>query len=159
MGDRRRLSARVTAARRDAVMFVRTYLQGRAPEPLVARRPRRPSPTVVARDAEVVAPAMPARREVEPSSDVHPATVSRDGETTRFEVSAGETLLAAGLRAGARMPFSCTVGGCGTCKCRVVEGEVAMEEPNCLSLEERARGFVLACVARPCGPIVVEIDG
>ncbi len=103
--------------------------------------------------------SQPAQREAPVSTDPQPATVTRSGATKHFEVPAGETLLAAGLRAGVRMPFSCTMGGCGACKCRLVDGEVAMEAPNCLSPEERAQGFVLACVARPRGPVAVEVDG
>jgi len=103
--------------------------------------------------------SQPAEREAPPPTGPQPARVTRGGVTEEVVVSAGETLLAAGLRAGARMPFSCTMGGCGACKCRLVEGEVTMEEPNCLSPEERADGFVLACVARPCGPVAVEVDG
>jgi hypothetical protein len=32
-----------------------------------------------------------------------------------------------------------------------------MEEPNCLTAEERARGQVLACVARPLTPVTLEV--
>jgi ring-1,2-phenylacetyl-CoA epoxidase subunit PaaE len=34
-----------------------------------------------------------------------------------------------------------------------------MEEPNCLTTEERERGYVLACVSRPCTPVTVEVEG
>lgn len=80
----------------------------------------------------------------------------RMDETTRSVTTrAGETLLEAGLRAGAEMPFSCTLGGCGACRVRLDSGEVWMESPNCLTPEERAAGQVLACVAHARGPCVV----
>lgn len=75
----------------------------------------------------------------------------------RVLVAAGQTVLEAGLGAGEAMPFSCAMGGCGACKVKLEEGEVDMEEPSCLSREERAAGYVLACVARPRGPIVVQV--
>jgi ring-1,2-phenylacetyl-CoA epoxidase subunit PaaE len=48
------------------------------------------------------------------------------------------------------------MGGCAACKVKLVSGEVEMEEPNCLTPEERAQGFVLACVGRQRGPVTVE---
>lgn len=68
----------------------------------------------------------------------------------------GESILDAGLRAGLRLEFSCTVGGCGHCKLRVLDGAVRLDEPNCLSPEERADGFTLACSACATTPITVE---
>lgn len=68
----------------------------------------------------------------------------------------GESILDAGLRAGLRLDFSCTVGGCGHCKLRVAEGEVLLDEPNCLSPEERAAGYTLACSACATTAIAVE---
>lgn len=79
------------------------------------------------------------------------------GERRTLTVRADETLLEAGLGAGAAMPFSCAMGGCGACKVRLVEGAVSMQEPNCLSDEERAAGYVLACVSCPRSPVAVEI--
>lgn len=72
-------------------------------------------------------------------------------------VQPGETLLEAGLGAGAPMPFSCAMGGCAACKGKLVSGEVRSEEPNCLLPAERAEGFVLTCCSRPLGPARVEI--
>ena len=68
----------------------------------------------------------------------------------------GETMLEAGLREGLPLPFSCTVGGCGSCKVQIAEGTVALNEPNCLSPEERAAGFTLACSAYALQRVVVE---
>lgn len=73
-------------------------------------------------------------------------------------VQPGETLLAAGLAAGAAMPYSCTMGGCGTCKGWLKRGEVTMTEPNCLTDEERQAGYILCCVARPLSDVAVEVD-
>ena len=85
-----------------------------------------------------------------------PVAIRIDGRTHRTTAWPGATVLEAGLAAGAPMPFSCAVGGCGACKLKVLEGSVEVEEPNCLTAAERAAGFVLACVGRPCGPCVLE---
>ena len=63
-------------------------------------------------------------------------------------VAPDQTILEAGLSAGNAMRYSCAMGGCGSCKVRLTEGQVDMEEPSCLSAEERAAGYVLACVSR-----------
>lgn len=72
-------------------------------------------------------------------------------------VAAEQTVLEAGLGAGLAMPYSCAMGGCGACRVMRVEGEIEMEEPNCLSEKERAAGYVLACVSRAKSPCTVEV--
>lgn len=72
-------------------------------------------------------------------------------------VRPGDTILEAGLAAGAPMPFSCAMGGCAACKCRLVSGEVVHEEPDCLSPEEREDGWILACSSRPLGNVEIEV--
>ena len=70
-----------------------------------------------------------------------------EGHDQPVTAQAGDTLLAALLRAGLPFPFSCQTGNCGTCKCQLLAGEVeelAYAE-HTLSAAERARGIVLAC--------------
>ncbi|ACY15733.1 Oxidoreductase FAD-binding domain protein [Haliangium ochraceum DSM 14365] len=74
-----------------------------------------------------------------------------------FEVGAGQSVLDAALAAGVSLPFSCTMGGCGACKLRRRAGDLLMEEPNCLSTDERAAGYVLSCVGRPSGPVELSL--
>jgi ferredoxin-NADP reductase len=74
----------------------------------------------------------------------------------RVTARAGQTLLQAGLEAGIDLPSSCTMGGCGACKVRKLEGSVVMSEPNCLSEAEREAGWVLACCAYADTNVVLE---
>lgn len=69
---------------------------------------------------------------------------------------AGESILDAGLRAGLKLEFSCTVGGCGHCKLKVLDGTPLLNEPNCLSESERGAGWTLACSACATGPLTVD---
>ncbi|MEZ4340835.1 MAG: ferredoxin--NADP reductase [Sandaracinaceae bacterium] len=85
------------------------------------------------------------------------ARIRANGRDTIAPVPPGQTLLEAGLAAGVAMPFSCAMGGCAACKCKLAEGEVAMDEPSCLTDAEREDGWVLACSARPLGPVRVEV--
>jgi ring-1,2-phenylacetyl-CoA epoxidase subunit PaaE len=84
-------------------------------------------------------------------------TVRTGGRERAFVVAAGRTVLEAAIAAGVDMPFSCSVGGCGTCIVRLAEGRVEMDEPNCLTTQERAEGKVLACVSRPASPCSFEV--
>ncbi|MBS9534669.1 ferredoxin--NADP reductase [Mycobacterium sp. M1] len=68
----------------------------------------------------------------------------------------GETILEAGLRHGVKLDYSCTVGGCGACKVRMVSGAVSIDEPNCLTDAEKANGETLACSAYALEPAVVD---
>ncbi|HET7280428.1 MAG TPA: 1,2-phenylacetyl-CoA epoxidase subunit PaaE [Dermatophilaceae bacterium] len=77
-------------------------------------------------------------------------TVNLDGRTSRIEMpSREETILDATLRVRPDAPFSCTGGVCGTCRARLVEGEVRMDRNYALEPEEVAAGIVLACQSHP----------
>lgn len=98
----------------------------------------------------------PAARAALPTEPVT-MRVRAGGRDTIAPVAPGQTLLEAGLAAGVAMPFSCAMGGCAACKCKLTEGEVVMDEPNCLTERERDEGFVLACSTRPLGPVRLEV--
>jgi ferredoxin len=70
-----------------------------------------------------------------------------------------ETVLAAILRSGAKVVFGCRGGGCGTCKMRLISGQV--EHGRCsaavLSHEEMVAGSFLSCQARPLSDLTVEL--
>lgn len=77
-------------------------------------------------------------------------TVNLDGRTTVIDMpSREETILDATLRSRPDAPFSCTGGICGTCRARVVSGEVRMDRNYALEPDEVSRGIVLACQSHP----------
>lgn len=87
------------------------------------------------------------------------ASIQLDGHA--FDAAPGETLLDAAQRAGVALPFSCRVGGCGTCRCRVLEGTVEerTESAYLLSDDEIATGVVLACQGVPRGAVrIARVD-
>lgn len=92
------------------------------------------------------------------SSRPERVTVRRSGAERAVTVRPGESILDASLAAGVPLPFSCAMGGCGTCRVTLAEGEVQMAEPTCLSPAEREAGQVLTCVGHPRGPVVIEVD-
>jgi ring-1,2-phenylacetyl-CoA epoxidase subunit PaaE len=77
-------------------------------------------------------------------------TVNLDGRTTRIEMpTKDETILNATLRSRPDAPYSCTGGVCGTCRARLVSGEVRMDRNYALEPEEVEAGIVLACQSHP----------
>ena len=77
-------------------------------------------------------------------------TINLDGRTTVIPMpSREETILDATLRVRPDAPYSCTGGVCGTCRARVVAGEVRMDRNYALEPEEVAAGVVLACQSHP----------
>lgn len=75
-----------------------------------------------------------------------------------FSCADDDTVLRAGLRAGLGLAYECNVGGCGTCKYELVEGEVhtLWEEAPGLNPRDRQRGRKLACQTVPRGHCVIK---
>lgn len=71
------------------------------------------------------------------------------GRTSEVRVRPGEVVLDAVLRVRADAPYACKGGVCGTCRARVVTGEVAMDVAWALEPDEVAAGYVLTCQGRP----------
>ncbi len=74
---------------------------------------------------------------------------SLGGQTFSTRLSSGKTILKGLLDAGANPPYSCEAGICGTCRCNVKQGKVAMKRNAILSAEELRDGWVLSCQSLP----------
>ena len=57
---------------------------------------------------------------------------------------------------GVQIPSDCRVGVCGTCKTKLLSGEVRMETEDGLSEEDKSRGMILPCVSMPETDIKLE---
>lgn len=75
-----------------------------------------------------------------------------------FVVEKKETVLAAALRQGVMLPYSCRNGACGTCKGKLLSGRVdyGTYEAKAMSEAEREQGHALFCQARPLSDLVIE---
>ena len=77
-------------------------------------------------------------------------TIVRDGIARDFVFTKGQaSVLDAASSAGLEVPFSCTSGVCGTCRAKLLEGQLRMERNYALAPDEVAAGFVLCCQAHP----------
>jgi len=72
------------------------------------------------------------------------------------QVSSGSTLLDAAERNGVQIPFGCRQGQCGTCATRVLSGTVHMDVEAGLTAEQKKAGYVLPCVSRAEGTVVLS---
>ena len=88
---------------------------------------------------------MSFRVQIEPSG--HAFTVDRE-----------ETLLHAALRHGVGLPYGCRSGVCGTCLCRIKEGEVYYPNGAPDPLANEAPGACLTCQAVPLGDLVISAN-
>jgi vanillate O-demethylase ferredoxin subunit len=55
---------------------------------------------------------------------------------------------------GVKIPTSCEQGMCGTCKIKVLEGEIDHRDKR-LSPQQKEEGFFLACVSRAKSDLLV----
>ena len=76
----------------------------------------------------------------------------------QFSCDAGESILAAAIRAGVGLPYGCKNGACGSCKGKLVSGqaEIGAHQERALSAAEREAGQTLFCCAMPQSDVVIE---
>lgn len=83
---------------------------------------------------------------------------SKTGEAA-FDCGIHETILHAGLRQGLSLPYECATGTCGTCRARVVSGEVDVrwkEAPGGARLKPE-KGDILMCQTRALSDCVLKV--
>jgi ring-1,2-phenylacetyl-CoA epoxidase subunit PaaE len=77
-------------------------------------------------------------------------TITLDGRATTFDVArGGPRILDAALAVRGDAPYACKGGVCGTCRAKLVSGDVAMDRNYALEPDEIESGFVLACQSTP----------
>lgn len=83
---------------------------------------------------------------------------SKSGEAA-FHCGDRETILHAGLRQGLTLPYECATGTCGTCRARVMSGEVEVrwnEAPGAAKLK-RDKGDILMCQTHARSDCVLRV--
>jgi len=86
-----------------------------------------------------------------PRISIQPAGIELD-------VEGKNTILQTALEQGVAFPHNCRVGGCGACKCKLVEGKVKelTDKSYLLSAEEMQQGYILGCQAVPLSDVLIE---
>jgi ring-1,2-phenylacetyl-CoA epoxidase subunit PaaE len=87
-------------------------------------------------------------------------SVKLDGIVFDFKLSYnGQSVLDAALKQGADLPYACKGGVCCTCKARLLEGKVEMDENWGLEADEIEAGYILTCQSHPrTEKIFVDFD-
>ncbi len=87
------------------------------------------------------------------------ATIILDGQTTEIEIGEKDTILEAAIDAGIDPPFACQIGACSTCRAKLQQGKVSMDEREALTDSEIEEGYVLTCQSHPLtNTLVVDYD-
>ena len=75
-----------------------------------------------------------------------------------FPIEAHETILEAAIKHGYTLPYSCRDGVCGTCKGKVISGQVdyGKYQDSTLTEAEKAGGMALFCCAKPLSDLTLE---
>jgi ferredoxin-NADP reductase len=71
------------------------------------------------------------------------------------QLAPGSTLLDLAEQNDVKIPYGCRQGLCGTCATRVLSGAVQMDEEAGLTAEQKNAGYVLPCVSRADGTVVL----
>jgi len=87
-------------------------------------------------------------------------TAKLDGVIFDFDVEYdGDSIIDAALFQGIELPYSCKGGVCGTCKAKLLEGEVEMDAHYALEPEEIEQGYILTCQSHPkTEKVVIDYD-
>lgn len=79
------------------------------------------------------------------------------GPKGQFEATDAETLLEAATRAKRPWSYSCRIGRCSSCRCRVLSGDTHVRAPELgLDEAEKEEGWILACVRTPASDLELE---
>src|SRR5882757_8246195 len=76
-----------------------------------------------------------------------------------MDVEEGEWVLDAAFRQGIAVMHGCKEGQCGSCKCRLIDGDVELDKYSTFALPdyERDSNHILLCRARAYSDITVEL--
>lgn len=86
--------------------------------------------------------------------------ITISGQDISFESQKNQSILDAALKSKIKFPYSCQSGSCGSCKCRLLEGETHEEfsSEGTLDRAEIQSGMILACQNTAVNDIVIEVD-
>jgi ring-1,2-phenylacetyl-CoA epoxidase subunit PaaE len=87
-------------------------------------------------------------------------TIRLDGISWDVDIPMdGPTILEAATQAGADLPYACRAGVCASCRAKLMQGKVIMEQNYALAEEELEEGFILTCQAHPASDkLVIDFD-
>ena len=86
-------------------------------------------------------------------------TFRLSGREETTPLAPGESILEATLQVRPDAPYACMGGACGTCRAKLVEGTVEMDQNFALGPADLEAGYVLTCQSHPTSACVsVDFD-
>jgi ring-1,2-phenylacetyl-CoA epoxidase subunit PaaE len=82
------------------------------------------------------------------------AIIILNGHEHEITVPKGTTILEAAKDEDLDPPYACQIGVCTTCRAKLLEGQVEMDEREGLSDSEISQGYILTCQSHPTTPKV-----
>jgi CDP-4-dehydro-6-deoxyglucose reductase len=78
---------------------------------------------------------------------------------SEFATTLDLNLLDSALASGITLPYSCKIGRCSTCKCRVLQGQTkVLQSETGLSDTEKSEGWILSCVRFAQTDLTLEVE-
>jgi ferredoxin len=86
-------------------------------------------------------------------------TFTLGGRQDTFDLVPGDSILEGALQRRSDAPYACMGGACGTCRAKLVDGDVQMDHNFALGQAELDAGYILTCQSHPTTPFVaVDYD-
>ncbi|MBX9642455.1 MAG: fatty acid desaturase [Mycobacteriaceae bacterium] len=86
-------------------------------------------------------------------------TFTLSGKQWTYDLTPGDSILEGALQVRDDAPYACMGGACGTCRAKLVEGDVEMDHNFALGQAELDAGYILTCQSHPTSPFVsVDYD-
>ncbi|OBK20484.1 fatty acid desaturase [Mycobacterium asiaticum] len=86
-------------------------------------------------------------------------TFKLSGQEYSYGLTPGDSILEGTLQVRDDAPYACMGGACGTCRAKLVQGEVDMDHNFALGKAELDAGYILTCQSHPTTPFVsVDFD-
>ncbi len=93
------------------------------------------------------------------SGHTHRANVVINNTKLVLTVDSLETILEASIRVGKELPYACKMGECGTCKAKLISGEVEwnFKKDKVILENEIDQGYILTCLCTPKNDIALKV--
>ncbi len=88
-------------------------------------------------------------------------TITKKQETHSFDLENSDSVLLAGLRSGLALDYECATGTCGTCRAKLVSGDLDLgwpEAPGRKNLKTKSGEFLM-CQARTRSDCEIKVPG